>query len=74
MKKMSVLDWCAWVLVIIGALNWGLVGFFSYDLIATIFGSMSVISRVIYALIGLGGLYAIYMCVKCCKACRKSEE
>jgi uncharacterized membrane protein YuzA (DUF378 family) len=54
------LRWTCLTLVIIGALNWGLVGFFQFDLVSAIFGGMSAwISRVIYALIGLAGLYAI---------------
>ena len=57
MRPLSVLDWVALVLVLIGALNWGLVGFFSFDLVAAIFGAMSAISRVIYALVGLAAIY-----------------
>ena len=54
------LAWTCLTLVILGALNWGLVGFFQFDLVAAIFGGMSAwVSRVIYALIGLAGLYAI---------------
>jgi len=54
------LGWTALTLVIIGAVNWGLVGFFQFDLISAIFGGMSAwISRVIYALVGLAGLYSI---------------
>ncbi len=57
MHKLSPLDWVALVLVLVGALNWGLVGFFSFDLVASIFGDMSAFSRVIYALVGLSALY-----------------
>lgn len=46
-------------IVIIGAINWGLVGFFDFNLVAMIFGDTSWISRIIYALVGLGGLYLI---------------
>lgn len=61
MKKMSAIDWIAIVLVIIGGLNWGLVGFFKYDLVAGIFGgSEAVIARIIYALVGLAALWLIY--------------
>lgn len=56
MKKMGTLGWIAFILVIIGALNWGLVGFFSYDLVEAIFGDMSTISRIVYALVGVSGL------------------
>lgn len=50
----------ALILVIIGALNWGLIGLFRFDLVATIFGGQTaLISRIIYSLVGLAGLYAI---------------
>jgi len=54
---MNGLDWTALVLVIIGGINWGLVGFFSFDLVAAIFGDMTVISRIIYGLVGLSAIY-----------------
>ena len=59
MNKLNSLDWLALVLVIIGGLNWALIGFFSFDLVAAIFGSMSVLTRIIYALVGLSALYLI---------------
>ena len=48
---MKAIDYIVLVLVIIGAINWGLVGFFGLDLVAFLFGSMSVLSRIIYAVI-----------------------
>ena len=59
---MKAIDYIVLVLVIIGAINWGLVGFFGLDLVAFLFGSMSVLSRFIYAVIGICGLYAISFC------------
>jgi uncharacterized membrane protein YuzA (DUF378 family) len=59
MKKMSWLDWVAFILVIVGALNWGLVGFFNWDLVAAIFGDMSTVSRIVYDLVGIAALYMI---------------
>lgn len=59
---MKAIDYIVLVLVIIGAINWGLVGFFELDLVAFLFGSMSVLSRIIYAVIGICGLYAISFC------------
>lgn len=53
------LDYTALTLVIIGAINWGLVGFFKFDLVKFICGDMTVWSRIIYAVIGLAGLYLI---------------
>ena len=46
-------------LIIIGAVNWGLIGFFQFDLVRVIFGNMSMFSRIIYAAVGLSGLYAL---------------
>lgn len=53
------MDRISLVLVIIGALNWLLVGLFRYDLVAHIFGGGSLISRLIYSLVGIAGLYCI---------------
>lgn len=54
------LDATALTLIVIGAINWGLIGFFKFDLVATLFGGMdSMFSRIIYALVGLSGLYCL---------------
>lgn len=57
MKKLSALDWITFVLVIVGGLNWGLVGIFKFDLVAAIFGEMGIISRIVYTLVGLSAIY-----------------
>ena len=56
---MKAVDIIALILIIIGAINWGLIGFFQFDLVAAIFGDMSTFSRIIYAIIGIAGLYSI---------------
>lgn len=56
---MKVIDKIALVLIIIGAINWGLIGFFKFNLVDTLFGSMSALSRIIYGLVGLSGLWGI---------------
>ena len=56
---MAVIDKIALALVIIGALNWGLIGVFSFDLVAWLFGAMAVVTRVIYTLVALGGIWSI---------------
>lgn len=56
---MKVINSIALILVIIGAINWGLVGFFSFDLVKYLFGELTVLSRIIYDLIGISGLYAL---------------
>jgi len=67
MKKLTSLDWLALILVIIGGLNWGLVGLFNFNLVATIFGDMSALSRIIYTLVGLSGLYLLLSAGKLCR-------
>lgn len=58
--RLKPFDWTALTLVIIGAINWGLIGIFQFDLIAAVFGGMdSWISRIIYAIVGIAGLYTI---------------
>lgn len=60
MRRYNAMDKIALVLIIIGALNWGLIGFFKYDLVAAIFGGqLAAWSRIIYALVGLSGLWGI---------------
>ncbi|WP_054635782.1 DUF378 domain-containing protein [Thalassobacillus sp. C254] len=57
---MGAVQKTALVLVIIGAVNWGLVGFFGFDLVAAIFGGQeAILSRIVYAVVGLAGLYSI---------------
>ncbi|GAB6169752.1 DUF378 domain-containing protein [Clostridium carnis] len=56
---MKVLDSIALILVIVGAVNWGLIGFFQFDLVASLFGTMTAFTRVIYALVGIAGLYSL---------------
>lgn len=53
------LDYTVLVIAIVGAINWGLIGFFGFDLIAFLFGSMTWFSRIIYAIVGIVGLYLI---------------
>ena len=47
------------LLIIIGAINWGLIALFRFDLVAALFGEMSVISRIVYGLVGISGLWGI---------------
>ncbi len=56
---MKTLDVLAAVLLVVGGLNWGLVGLLNFDLVATIFGPMSILARVVYLVVGLGALYQI---------------
>lgn len=58
---LSGLAWVAIVLVVVGALNWGLVGLFRFDVVAAIFGTLSAASRIVYVLVALAGLYLLFM-------------
>ena len=63
---MKTLDYIALTIAIVGAVNWGLIGFFSFDLVAFIFGNMSWISRIVYGLVGICGLYLITFYMRLC--------
>ena len=56
---MKVIDTIVLILIIIGAVNWGLLGFFEFDLVASIFGDMSTFARIVYGIMGIAGLYSI---------------
>lgn len=56
---MKAIDTIALILVIIGAINWGLIGLFKFNLVDSIFGTMSALSRIIYTLVGISGLWSI---------------
>jgi hypothetical protein len=61
MKKLSTVDWIVLILVIVGGLNWGLIGVFDFDLVASIFGDMSALSRIVYDLVGLSAVYLLFV-------------
>ena len=68
MTRITMLDKLFLILVLIGALNWGLIGFFKYDLVAAIFGGqLATWSRIIYALVGLSALW-------CCSLLFRGHE
>lgn len=64
MAEKSVIDWIALVLVIIGGLNWGLVGLFQFDLVEAILGAVPVLQRIVYVLVGISAAYMIYYVTK----------
>jgi uncharacterized protein len=59
-RGLSPLSWLAIILVVIGALNWALWGLFEFNLVAAIFGTLTIFSRIIYVLVGIAGLYLLY--------------
>jgi uncharacterized membrane protein YuzA (DUF378 family) len=63
-RSLGLIDWLALALMIVGSINWGLVGAVNFDLVAAILGEGSVPSRIVYALVGLAGLYGIAMAIK----------
>ena len=56
---MKIIDTIALALIIIGAINWGLIGIFNFNLVEAIFGGFSALSRIIYTLVGISGLWGI---------------
>lgn len=55
----SALDYTALAVSIIGAINWGLIGFFRFNLVSFLFGDMTLLSRIVYAVVGICGLYLL---------------
>lgn len=68
-KKCCMIDAITKILVLIGALNWGLVGFFNFNLVTAIFGEMNLISRIVYMVVGLSALWLIACKLFCKKSC-----
>ena len=60
----NTLDWIALILVVVGGLNWGLVGLLKFDLVAAIFGDMSIVARIVYTVVGLAAVYMIATATK----------
>jgi uncharacterized membrane protein YuzA (DUF378 family) len=56
---MRALTWAALIVLVVGGLNWLLVGAFNFDLVATLFGEMSALSRIVYVLVGLAAIYVL---------------
>ena len=61
---MNAIDWIALALMIVGGINWGLIGLFNIDLVASLFGQMTVVSRAVYALVGVAAIYGIVLAIK----------
>ena len=66
MTFMNTLKWITYTIVLIGALNWGLVGIFNFNLVAFIFDNISpIVSRIIYSLVGIAGIISITTLFSC---------
>ena len=57
MKGLNVFDWIAITLLVIGGINWGLVGLADFDIVETLFGGVNLGARVVYVLVGLAAIY-----------------
>ena len=64
LRRFNAVDWIAMILLIVGGLNWGLVGLADFDLVATLFGEGSTLSRLVYVLVGLAALFCLYTATK----------
>ena len=64
MAEKNVIDWIALVLVIVGGLNWALVGIFQFDLVEAILGAIPILQRIVYILVGIAAAYMIYYAIK----------
>jgi uncharacterized membrane protein YuzA (DUF378 family) len=60
MKNLDIFDWVAFILLIVGGINWGMIGAFSIDLVSLVFGDMTALTRIVYGLVGISALYSIY--------------
>ncbi len=75
MLKLHTLGWIASALVIIGAINWGLVGLFNgFDLVEVLFGELSALSRIVYILVGLSGIYLVIIRLLATKSARDTFQ
>lgn len=59
--KMTTVDWLAWLLVVVGAINWGLIGVANLNLVESLLGVWPVLVQIVYVLVGLSGLYVLWM-------------
>ncbi len=62
--RLNFMDWLSMILVIVGAVNWGLVGLFKFNLVNALFGGIPVLESAVYVIVGLAGLWLIYTGVK----------
>lgn len=67
MLKLNKGGWMALIVLMVGGLNWGLIGLFDFNLVAAIFGDMTRLSRIIYSLVGLATLYTIFEGLLTCR-------
>ena len=61
MKNLNTLDWLALALIVIGGINWGFVGLLNINLVGSLFGTMSMVTQTVYALVGVAALYVVFI-------------
>lgn len=61
MKNLNGFDWLCLLLIIIGGINWGMIGVFNIDLVSTVFGVMTTMTQIVYVLVGAAALYTVYI-------------
>jgi len=74
MKKACFFNGLTLLLVIIGAVNWGLVAFFDWNLVEVIFGYMTLVTRIIYAVVALSGIWQLYLFTGHLGGCKKGNS
>lgn len=62
---MQFLKYSAYILTIIGAINWGLIGIFGFNLVASLLGDMTILSRILYSIIGLSAIFTTFTMHQC---------
>lgn len=67
---MKAFHMITWILVVVGALNWGLIGFFDFNLVMKLLGSWPMVERIVYILVGLSAVYEIFAHSKNCRMCK----
>ena len=65
---MKIINLIAGILAVVGAVNWGLVGLFNFNLVTVVFGSIPVLVKIIYILVGVSGLWVAFTGAKCCRS------
>ena len=73
MKNMRLIHFATFGLVLVGAINWGMVAFFDFNIVSVVFGAGTTLERIVYALVGLSGLYLLATHKSDCKICSKMK-
>jgi uncharacterized protein len=64
MKNLSIIDWIVMSLLVIGGINWGLVGLANFNLVETILGGLNIATRIVYVLVGLAAIYLAFISIQ----------